>query len=985
MRYSQNKVRTAQSNGCPNLHRFAKRACRTDAIAGPAMNDRLWLLALGFAALGAVFTARLFYLQAMRGSYYAALVDQAKLVVEVLPPRRGRIVDRHHVPLADSCATYDLSVVFSDLELSGRARRELPCYRINEQGFDALIADLSGRLRWIGQAENLRAVVTRELLAHPAVAVRTGRRTHAADVGLVATAKATLAPVASALDGEDTAELAESELFSEDPRDALEREILVRWDSATLVVTENEFTAACAQLDRDFGLTQAVDNERTLGALDPFVPPYRLTVPTDTVGATTTLDLRLIAPERRAQAEGALARILGEAEDVVHERLGRALATARDAAGKQAHATSTLYFGPSAQAEAIAGRLPPGGRLMDVPVKDLPGARERIFILQGDPPDGEGLLTQMCRRLAATLGSAGDVMQGLIEKHAQRMRVAACERDYRVHQIVLDPARYERLANGLAAALTALGRPTSRLDLDQALATARRAADKEWTGQTRHDALVLIRDLPHRLAVRMAGANREPPRDLLALYDDAASTLPGLVVQPDVGRTYPFPGSASHLIGLVGRDDDAFRGGLKGQGGLEGSYDTLLRGQPGARLRVRTPDGVRVLRDDPALAGADLVTELDMELQTIAEDSLTHFYELAQELGTATERMDRSRRIGKGRAGFVLMDCHTGALLACATAPGYRIEDYRAKFAELNADPTQPLHDFATEPVMPPGSSFKILTALAGLEYGVLKPGEFITSPGYMTKIGGKPVLRDHAPPGTYDLVHAIMVSSNVYFAKIAERIGGERLATYTDLFQLGGKNALDVANQKAVHIPRPSSIGVDRPAEPHWYPSDTWRLGIGQNSVNSPLQVVTIAAAVANGGHVVRPYLVAPQGDPPQVVDLNIRAEYLDQVRRGMEQVTSPEGTARLLVLAGAAGGIKVAAKTGTSEFGSERTRALGLTEDNAWMIGYAPAEAPTVAFACFVHSGTFGGQACTPIAKRVLEVYFTKYGRGGHAAAAP
>ena len=157
--------------------------------------------------------------------------------------------------------------------------------------------------------------------------------------------------------------------------------------------------------------------------------------------------------------------------------------------------------------------------------------------------------------------------------------------------------------------------------------------------------------------------------------------------------------------------------------------------------------------------------------------------------------------------------------------------------------------------------------------------------------------------------------------------------------------------------------------------------MAIGQFAAASPLQCVSIASTVANGGHIVTPFLVKPLGET-QVKDLHIRKAWLDDVRRGMERVTAnePGSTAKLLVLQGAAAGIKVAAKTGTAEWGSAATRASGKTPDHAWMIGYAPADNPVVAFACFVHSGTFGGQACSPIVKRVLETYFTKYGRDGH-----
>jgi cell division protein FtsI (penicillin-binding protein 3) len=126
--------------------------------------------------------------------------------------------------------------------------------------------------------------------------------------------------------------------------------------------------------------------------------------------------------------------------------------------------------------------------------------------------------------------------------------------------------------------------------------------------------------------------------------------------------------------------------------------------------------------------------------------------------------------------------------------------------------------------------------------------------------------------------------------------------------------------------------------------------MGIGQFCAASPLQVVTIAAAVANGGHIVQPFLVRPPGGPV-VDDIKVRQDWLEDVRDGMEQVTGPDGTAKYLTLDGAGLGIKVAAKTGTAEWGSASSRA--------------------------------GGLACTPIAKRILEAYFQRYGRDGHPAA--
>jgi cell division protein FtsI/penicillin-binding protein 2 len=200
--------------------------------------------------------------------------------------------------------------------------------------------------------------------------------------------------------------------------------------------------------------------------------------------------------------------------------------------------------------------------------------------------------------------------------------------------------------------------------------------------------------------------------------------------------------------------------------------------------------------------------------------------------------------------------------------------------------------------------------------------------------------------------------------------------------FGLGRNNSLDVADQRPGVLPRPSTLARIRPKEPKWLPSDDWRLGIGQFLTASPLQIACLGAAVANGGRVVSPFLVKP-ATQPVVKDLHIRKSHLDELRRGMELVTANQqgSTAKLLVLEGPAAGIKVAAKTGTSEWGSSASREAGRTPDHAWMVGYAPANNPTVAFAVYIHSGTSGGQASSAVIKKVLERYFTKYGRSGHA----
>ena len=976
------------------------------------MNLRIWSMAMAMAAILALFSLRLFQIQIVDGQRYQANAEQARQVT-VMPPKRGRILDRAGAVIADTANVYDLAVIFRALDVRGRARLDVPFWRLDDTAFDALCADLGLRLH--ADAQALKAALEPVLANDPAVALRRGGGLAQA-TALIAVPRALLAPgteknvnaTVAAADAADLATLAESDLLDDDPRDTIARVLsqgeTARGDEALQVISDEEFQDACAAIDRDLDLGE----DHVAAVLDPFIPDFTATLPltmsatSASPGPAVSLHLRVVIPDRRAEAEAALAAALDDEPEAVHDRLTAALAAAH-----RPGPAGTLVYGIAADAGKIAALLPDelvaGGRMpIPIPLTGLPTGLGRVFVVQGDPvryakgdgpPPAPGLYARLLTAMGSACATDPLLMQALLEKHADRLTVKNCERDYRVHHLILDPVRYDRLCAGVLAALNAGGVPTTAAELKARLADARRRSDRAWAGQSHRDAIAFLRDIPRALAERFDGAGAEPPADLLDDYDDAGAEMPGLTVTTDITRTYPFPGAGVHWLGQLGRADGdpapeltgvVLPGSLTGRSGLERIYDAELRGVPGERVTTRGADGMRVVRDLPAQPGRDLTTEIDLELQVLAEDSLVHAYDLAVKMGCATDRMDRARAIGHGRAGFVLMDCHTGGILACASAPGYTQDDLRTKFKELLADPGEPLHDHACEPEQPPGSSFKIITALACLDHATMQPDEELYCQGYMAKQGDKLIMRDHAPAGTYDLPHAIQASSNVYFATMGARLGAPLLCAYALGFGMGSDVALDVDSQRPGRIPTPDRLPLPgyRPKEPHWSVSDTWRFSIGQFATASPLQCVTIAAAVANGGHIVRPFLVRPESGPPAVRDLRVRADWLDQVRHGMELVTENEAhaTGKLLVLEGAAHGIKVAAKTGTAEWG-RASADPDRFPDHAWMIGYAPADHPTVAFACFIHSGTFGGQACSPVVKRILEAYFAKYGRAGHS----
>ncbi len=945
------------------------------------VHSRVVVLGLVLTGLALVFAGRLAQLQVIEGGRYAQAVDQARVTTEVIQPRRGRILDRTGTPIADTRQVFDAAVVFSDLEVSNRMRRAHTLWRLDERGLGALLADLTGRIK-VPAGTSLRELVIDELVSHPATAVRSGPRRGDDRLVLLVLPKDALNPYRGDEDGGDAVQLAEGDLLGEDPLQALEHEIRAAWHLDATVLSAEIYQEVCASLDRDLPLG---GGSRAADLLEPFAPAFSVALPTGMASdpqaapPTRSVNLRLLAGDQRAQAELALARALDCEPAVVRERLARALTASRAA---HPAPPSPVYFAAGSAAEVIAPRLPRGTVMQQVAVTNIPGARERVLLVQSDPPDGDGLYSALTRRVAANLGLDQVTFQTLLEAHAEALSPRQAEQTYRSHLMILDASRLNRLADGLTRELTAFGRPVTRLEIDRLLAKARRTADQEYSGQTRRDPLPLFSDLPQAFAIRFAGRDTEPPRDLLKRYDDAQAEMPGLVVTTTTGRAYPFGKTLCHSLGTVGREAGERGGAPVGQSGLEQLYDQQLRGLPGSRVRLRTPDGIRQIALDPPLDGQDLTTEIDLETQTIAEDSLEHAFELAQVLGIDTPVMEAARKVGLGRGGIVLIDVQTGGILTLASNPRFSFAELRTRYAELAADKSEPLIDHAAVPEQPPGSSFKILTALACLEYGVINPGQELWCQGYMTMQKGKKILSDHAAPGNYDLAEAIQVSSNVYFATIGAKLGPERLVEIADKIGLGRRNALDVPQQRAGVLPRPDQISQFRPREPRWITNDTWRMAIGQFATASPLQCAVIAATVANGGHIVRPFLVRP-ATQPEAVDLHIRKEWLTDVREGMERVTAnlPHSTASHLVLEGSAKGIKVAAKTGTAEWGSAAQRQAGIRPDHAWMIGYAPADNPTVAFACFIHSGTFGGKACTPVVKRVLETYFAKYGREGHA----
>ncbi|MBA3847350.1 MAG: hypothetical protein H0X45_12015, partial [Planctomycetes bacterium] len=296
------------------------------------MPSRYPVLILVFAALVALLTARLFQLQVLEGEQHVVDVEESREVVELLPAMRGRILDRNGTAIADNRAAYHLGVRLAELEVGWRSRRAATFLRLDEDRFDALVADLS--LRLPDERGDVRTIVTRELIGHIGVAVRYRKRTQERkeQLALLAIPRAALASE-DAEDAEDGGErsgivvLAEDSLAVDDPREALVEEARLRWGIGIACLTDEELTLACERIDRGF----KDDGARAGKVLRAFARQVtvRWPGPDPLADGDESLSWWLLADDRRGQAEAALARFLERDVDEVAQVLRDAIAAVR--------------------------------------------------------------------------------------------------------------------------------------------------------------------------------------------------------------------------------------------------------------------------------------------------------------------------------------------------------------------------------------------------------------------------------------------------------------------------------------------------------------------------------------------------------------------------------------------------------------------------------------------------------------------------------
>lgn len=455
-----------------------------------------------------------------------------------------------------------------------------------------------------------------------------------------------------------------------------------------------------------------------------------------------------------------------------------------------------------------------------------------------------------------------------------------------------------------------------------------------------------------------------------------APDLPGLSIEVGQSRQYPFAHDFSHVLGYVAAVSEKevtgdplleLPGFKIGKNGVERVFDRNLRGKAGnSQVEVNAVGRViRELSRQEGQPGDDLRLTIDRDLQKLAADRL---------------KKEKS-------AAAVVMDIHNGDVLVLSSVPGFDPNEFvtglsSRSWRRLVNDPHTPLINKAISGLYAPGSTFKMVVALAALEANIVRPDHRVFCRGF-TQLGN---ARFHCwkkhGHGWQDIYDAHKNSCDVYFYDIAKRIGVDRIAAMARKLGLGEKTGVDLPSEKGGVIPtrawKKALIGTP------WQQGETLISGIGQGFIlTTPLQLAVMTARLANGGEAVTPRLVRPEridgkDDTPKFKKLAISRASLDVIRDGMNQVTNEHGgtayRARI-----SEKGMEMSGKTGTAQVrriskAERETQVLKNHErpwrerDHALFVGYAPSDDPRYAVAVVVEHGGGGSKVAAPIARDLL-----------------
>ena len=452
----------------------------------------------------------------------------------------------------------------------------------------------------------------------------------------------------------------------------------------------------------------------------------------------------------------------------------------------------------------------------------------------------------------------------------------------------------------------------------------------------------------------------------------------GVDVEAGSYRYYPFGELTAHLIGYLSlarkSDLDAgyFSTEFLGRTGVEKSFEVYLHGEPGFQQEEVDARGRRiaVIKRAPSIMGNQLKLALDVDVQKAA-----------------------SKALGDRTGAVVVMDVETGAIISMLSQPGYDTNRFITGLeseqwqAWLN-NPEKPLLNRATQAAYPPASTFKLVSGLAGLKQHAHLAKGHTECPGYLELADRKLRCWKRKGHGKVSLRSAIVHSCDVFFYKLADQLGMAAISDEAQQWGLGEKTGIDLPPESRGIIPahRPYMMAemTSRSSKrKRWFRGETMITAIGQGQITTtPLQIARLAAAIANGGKIHKPQLLA-DAEAELMHEVDAKPEHLQIIRKAMRGVVAKPGGTAYWALAFAPW--KVAGKTGTAQVVKmaqddekksklSKQQILKRHRDHAWFMGYAPYDNPKVAIAVFVEHGGHGGSDAAPVAAAIIKTLAAK-----------
>jgi penicillin-binding protein 2 len=457
---------------------------------------------------------------------------------------------------------------------------------------------------------------------------------------------------------------------------------------------------------------------------------------------------------------------------------------------------------------------------------------------------------------------------------------------------------------------------------------------------------------------------------VIAAIEENRALLPGVDIVSESKRTYNFFGNSAHLIGYNKEIDEKSlaklgtyyqQGDVIGSSGLESTYENFLRGVKGLEFYAVNSIGQKVASfndgksDVNSQDGFDLNLSIDIALQDFIDSVMT---------------------ANNYRGAAVAMDPSNGEILAFVSKPDFDLRNFSGRtptnlYVQMLNDTTKPLFNRASLTRYPPGSTWKMMMALAALQDGIIDSNTVFHCGGSYTYGGRAYKCHGGHAHGAVNVRKSIHVSCNVFYYQLALRIGMQRFLKFSEMFGFGARTGMDISEENSGLLPTYDYMNK-RFGKNGWTEGGrmiNWGIGQGELGV-TPLQMAAYCSALANGGtwyqpHTVRSIVNKRMGNTVQPVSfaerkLPIAPEHFNLIRRAMYDVVNvPGGTASVAKIPG----IMVAGKTGTAQ------NAHG--KDHAWFVCFAPLDNPKIAMCVMVENAGFGGAIAAPIAQKAMSRY--------------